>query len=183
VSVSTDAAGVLAGLLPTDLAIDRANTLRALKRGRSSLFQNELIEPGVFDSTAHAALYMQLRAEDIWQARWDESNKGRTTHAFLPSVSTDVQTLPATGHQRTQVLTGHGNYRCHLYRIGKEDCDRCKECPDAPDDPIHRITECPKYLGAQELVHEETRCWPPPLTGIPFLQNDEIFNMLASEIP
>jgi hypothetical protein len=180
VSVSTDAAGVLAGLLPTDLAIDRANTLRALKRGRSSLFQNELIEPGMFDSTAHAALYMQLRAEDIWQARWDESNKGRTTHAFLPSVSTDVQTLPATGHQRTQVLTGHGNFRCHLYRIGKEDCDRCEECPDAPDDPIHRIIDCPKYLGAQELVNEETRCWPPPLTEIPFLKNEEIFNVLAS---
>jgi hypothetical protein len=39
VSVSTDAAGVLAGILPIDLEIERANTLRALKRGRVSMYQ------------------------------------------------------------------------------------------------------------------------------------------------
>jgi hypothetical protein len=40
------------------------------------MFQDELIVPGNFETVAHAAQYLQLRAEDIWQARWDNSTKG-----------------------------------------------------------------------------------------------------------
>ncbi|KAH0813491.1 hypothetical protein GEV33_009299 [Tenebrio molitor] len=161
----------------------RANTLRALKRGGVSMFQDELIIPGNFETVAHAAQYLQLRAEDIWQARWDNSTKGRTTYAFLPEVTTDIATLPALDFVRTQVLTGHGNFRCHLHRIGKEDDDTCDACPGATDDPIHRVLDCPKYLAAQELINEETRSWPPLLTQVPALSNNDIFAMLASNNP
>jgi hypothetical protein len=183
VSVSTDAAGVLAGLLPTDLEIDRANTLRALKRGQVSLFQGELITPDMFDSTAHAGVYLQLRAEDIWQSRWDNTTKGRVTHAFFPAVTTELAALPKLDFVRTQVLTGHGEFGCHLHRIGKEESDTCDICPGATDDPIHRILECPKYLAAQELIHEEVRAWPPQLTMIPALCNGQIFVELATATP
>jgi hypothetical protein len=135
-SVSTDAAGVLAGLLPSDLEIEKVNTLRALKRGKDSLFQGELIITGMFDSIPHAALYLQLRAEDIWQTRWDSSIKGRITYAFLP---TDIATLPVLEFVRAQILTGHGEFGCHLHRIGKADSDLCETCRDATDDPIHRM--------------------------------------------
>jgi hypothetical protein len=147
------------------------------------MFQDELIIPGNFETVAHAAQYLQLRAEDIWQARWDNSTKGRTTYAFLPEVTTDIATLPALDFVRTQVLTGHGNFRCHLHRIGKEDDDTCDACPGATDDPIHRVLDCPKYLAAQELINEETRSWPPLLTQVPALSNNDIFAMLASNNP
>jgi hypothetical protein len=66
----------------------------------------------MFDSIPHAALYLQLRAVDIWQTRWDSSIKGRITYAFLP---TDTATLPVLEFVRAQILTGHGEFGCHLH--------------------------------------------------------------------
>jgi hypothetical protein len=117
------------------------------------MFQDELIVPGNFETVAHAAQYLQLRAEDIWQARWDNSTKG-LPFAFLPVVTTDIATLPALDFVRTQVLTGHGNFRCHLHRIGKE--DTCDACPGATDDPIHRVLDYPKYLATQGTADAST---------------------------
>jgi hypothetical protein len=147
---------------------------------QDSLFQGEVITPQMFDSTAHAGLYLQLRAEDIWQARWDNSTKGRVTYVFLPAVTTDPAALPHLDFVRTQVLTGHGEFGCHLYQIGKEESDAC---PDATDDPIHRRLDCPKYLVAQKLIHEEIRAWPPQLMEIPALTNGKIFAELATATP
>jgi hypothetical protein len=182
-SVSTDAAGVLAGILPVDLEIGIHNCTRELRQGRSAMFRDELITPGMFDSIAHVASYMTIKAEDIWQERWDNSTKGRITFEFLPRVSTNLTDLPDTNFIKTQVLTGHGEFGCHLNRIGKRDNDLCETCESARDDPLHRNLYCPIYLSAQELIHEELRSWPPELTKIPFLKNDEIFKLLICTEP
>jgi hypothetical protein len=137
----------------------------------------------MFDSIPHAALYLQLRAEDIWQTRWDSSTKGRITYSFLPAVTTDSATLPVLDFVRAQILTGHGEFGCHFHRIGKADIDLCETCRDATDDAIHRILDCPKYLSAQELINEEIRSWPPQLTDIPALINNDIFAELATPTP
>lgn len=118
-SVSADAAGVLAGLLPVDLEIEKANCLRELRNGRGAHFQNEHIAPDTFDSVAHASLYLQIMAEDKWQERWTNSEKGRITYEFLPTVTTDPEQQPHLTWNRTQVLTGHGEFGCHLLRIGR----------------------------------------------------------------
>jgi hypothetical protein len=88
----------------------------------------------MFDSTAHAGVYLQLRAEDISQTRWDNITKGRVTHAFLPGVTTELAALSKPDFMRTQVFTGHGEFGCHLYRIGKEDLPR-RNCRSHPRDP------------------------------------------------
>jgi hypothetical protein len=182
-SVSTDAAGVLAGILPIDLEIEMHNCTRELRQGRSAMFRDELITPGMFDSVAHAARYMSIKAEDIWQERWEISTKGRITFELLPRVSTNLTDLPNTNFIKTQVLTGHGEFGCHLHRIGKRDDDLCETCENARDDPLHRILDCPSYLSAQELIHEELRSWPPESTNIPFLKNEEIFKLLICTEP
>jgi hypothetical protein len=68
-SVSTEAAEVLAGLLPVDLEIGKQNCIRELRQDRGAVFQDELIGPGMFDSINHAVAYMQIKTEDIWQER------------------------------------------------------------------------------------------------------------------
>lgn len=183
ISVSTDAAGVLAGLLPADLELEKSLCISELKRGRSAAFQNELVLPGQFDTIMHAAQYLQLKAEDIWQERWDNSLKGRITHDFLPEVSTNLSLLPVTNFTRTQVLTGHGSFGCHLYRIGKTETDECDACPNLRDDPKHRILNCPKYLCAQEAIHEEMIAWPPEMVKIPFLKDGSVFSLLIDPNP
>jgi hypothetical protein len=182
-SVSTEAAGVLAGLLPVDLELEKQNCVRELRKGRGALFHNELITPEMFDSVAHAAAYMSIKAEDVWQDRWNESVKGRTTFEFLPNVTTDWEQLPRVNFKRTQVLTGHGEFACHLLRIGKREDEECDACVGETDDPIHRILDCRKYLRAQEAINEELRTWPPSIRDIPFLENDEIFELLTSSEP
>jgi hypothetical protein len=180
-SVSTDAAGVLAGILPVDLEIEKQNCIRELRQGRGAMFQEELITPGTFDSIRHAAAYVQIKAEDIWQERWNDSSKGRTTYEFRPLVTTDLTQLPKTDFIRTQVLTGHGEFACHLKRIGKREDEECDVCEGEADNPMHRILRCPKFLAAQEAINEELRLWPPSALDIPFMGNDAIFELLCKE--
>jgi hypothetical protein len=182
-SVSTEAAGVLAGLLPVDLELEKQNCIRELRKGRGALFHNELITPEMLDSVAHAAAYMSIKAEDVWQDRLNESVKGRTTFQFLPNVTTHWEQLPRVNFKRNQVLTGHGEFVCHLLRIGKREDEECDACVGETDDPIHRILDCRKYLRAQEAINEELRTWPPAIHDIPYLENDEIFELLTSSEP
>jgi hypothetical protein len=58
------------------------------------------------DSMRHDALYMQLRAEEIWQERWTCSDKGRATYASFPNVTTEQDQLPDLTFARTQVNSG-----------------------------------------------------------------------------
>lgn len=181
-SVSAEAAGVIAGILPVDLEIDKNNCLSELRRGRSATFQNETLFPGQFDTIRHAAMYLKIKAEDTWQSRWETCDKGRITYDFFPNICADPHEPPYINFVKTQVLTGHGQFGCHLKRIGKRECDECDTCAKR-DDPRHRIIECPKYFAAQELIHEETRTWPPNLHEIPYLENLNIYKIIADENP
>lgn len=181
-SVSTDAAGVLAGLIPLDIEIQKLNCTRELRRGRGANFLDEHISPYTFDTVLHAREYLQLRAEDEWQSRWDNSGQGRTTYCFVPSVLTVPEGCNlTTTWARTQLLTGHGEFATHLQRIGKTEEATCSNCGDQSDDPVHRILSCPAYVEARNLIRQELGTWPPSLTDIPFLENDEIFVQLTAK--
>lgn len=182
-SVSTDAAGVIAGILPTDLELEKAHCLSELRRGRCANFQDEDITPGQFDSARHAAEYLTLKAEDTWQERWDSSTKGRITYDFIPEVTQDNTALPKISSARTQVITGHGGFGCHMLRIGKSETDSCIECQGERDDPQHRILRCPRYRSAQMTIEDTIGTWPPNLRDVPFLEDDEIFKQLAEPEP
>jgi hypothetical protein len=69
VSVSTEAAGVLAGILPLDLEIQLRNCASEIRHARGAEFQGEYIAREAFDSLSHAHQYLQIKAEDVWQDR------------------------------------------------------------------------------------------------------------------
>jgi hypothetical protein len=86
-SVSTDAAQVLAGLAPIDIELERIHCHHELRTGRSAFFQGELITNNTFLHPRHLDEYLRLKTEDIWQERWEQSSKGRTTYKFIPLCS------------------------------------------------------------------------------------------------
>jgi hypothetical protein len=106
-------------------------------------------------------------------------NHHRITHECLSEVSTNPAELPSPCFARTRVLTGHGEFGCHLFRIGKADSDECDTCPGKTDDPIHRVKKCPKYAPVQEEIRKQLRSWPPNLRKIPFIEDSTIFEKLV----
>lgn len=183
VSVSTEAAGVIAGILLTDLEIERSLCISELKKRRNAIFQGELITPGQFDTIGHAREYLRWKAEVIWQRRWEETSKGRITYEICPNVNTDAALRPKIFFIRTQVLTGHGNFGCHLKRIGKAETEDCDTCLGRRDDPKHRYLLCPKYNGVRNAIKMELQRWPPALTKIPHLTDEQIFLQLSVSNP
>ncbi|EFA13292.2 Putative 115 kDa protein in type-1 retrotransposable element R1DM-like Protein [Tribolium castaneum] len=182
-SVSKEAAAVLAGIFPMDIEIQMRNCLSEIKHGRNVLFFDEQITPQTFDSIAHCKEYVRLRALDCWQNRWETSTKGRISFEFFPDVFHRLEGPPITfSHHKSQVLTGHGNFGIHQLRLGKSEISLCPNCPDFDDDPVHRILECPLFGEVQEQIREINGTWPPDLTQVPFIDNDEVFSALSLDL-
>ncbi|EFA13163.1 Putative 115 kDa protein in type-1 retrotransposable element R1DM-like Protein [Tribolium castaneum] len=86
-------------------------------------------------------------------------------------------------HHKSQVPTGHGNFGIHQLRLGKsENSKLCPNCPDFDDDPVHRILEGPLFGEVQERIRGITGTWPPDLTQVPFIDNDEVFSALSLDL-
>ncbi|EFA12187.2 Putative 115 kDa protein in type-1 retrotransposable element R1DM-like Protein [Tribolium castaneum] len=182
-SVSKEAAAVLAGNLPIDIEIQVRNCISEIKHGRSALLFDEVITPQTFDSVAHCKEYARLRALDCWQSRWETSTKGRVSFEFFPDVFHRLEGPPITfSHHKSQVLTGHGNFGIHQTRLGKSENAKCDNCPEYDDDPIHRILECPMFTDAQNRIREITGIWPPDLTQVPYIDDDEVFSALSLDL-
>ncbi|KAJ3616685.1 hypothetical protein MTP99_014372, partial [Tenebrio molitor] len=159
--------------------IEIRNCLSEIKHGRNVTFLGEIITPNTFDSRHHCKEYINLRAIDCWQSRWEASPKGRTTFQFVPDVYRRL-TGPEINfsHNKTQVLTGHGNFNIHQERLGKSENGHCQSCLNIDDDPIHRILDCPNFEEARNKLRVSLN-WPPDLALVPYLEDDTIFEMLA----
>jgi hypothetical protein len=153
-----------------------------MRHVRGAEFQGEYIAREAFDSMSHIHQYLKIKAGNIWQDRWDSSSKGCVTYEFLQEVRTNPDELPSLCFARTQVLTGHGEFGCHLLRIGKADSDECDACPGKTDDPVHRIKECPKYVPEQEEIRKRLRSWPPNLRKISFIEDSTMFVNLVKPL-
>lgn len=57
-----------------------------------------------------------------WQRRWDNSEKGRNAYQHCREIGLDRIPLSKKG---AQLITGHGNTRAYLKRIGKSMTDNC----------------------------------------------------------
>jgi hypothetical protein len=182
-SVSTDAALVLAGLAPIDLELERINCHRELRQGRNAMFQGEVITGNTLLHPAHLDEYLRLKMEDIWQERWDQSEKGRTTYEFIPTVTAACPLLDRPlSTQKTQVVTGHGNFGAHLLRIGKDDTGHCPTC-DVLDNPQHRILVCPLFAETRIRIRQTLRTWPPDLKQILTITDNSVFEQLTVTHP
>ncbi|EFA11651.1 Retrovirus-related Pol polyprotein from type-1 retrotransposable element R1 4-like Protein [Tribolium castaneum] len=166
-----------------DSEIQTRHCISEIKHGRNVLFFEELITPQTFDSIMHCREYVNLRALDRWQHRWETSTKERISFEFFPDVFRRLEGPPITfSHHKSQVLTGHGNFGIHQLRFGKNENSLCPNCPDFDDDPVHRILECPLFGEIQERIRGITGTWPPDLTQVPYIDNDEMFSALCLDL-
>ena len=50
----------------------------------------------------------------------------------------------------TQVLTGHGCFRCYLKRIGVYESVECPTCPETDESVGHALFICPRFWEERE---------------------------------
>jgi hypothetical protein len=120
-SCSHEAAGVVAGLPPIDLALWQATCKKKLKKEPAANYLHQQIIRSDFENLRQINEYLNLITLDVWQLRWETSSKGRVTYKFFPTVPS----LPRRSLSRlsTQTLTGHGLFQIHLHPIGKSESD------------------------------------------------------------
>ncbi|KAH0813049.1 hypothetical protein GEV33_009743 [Tenebrio molitor] len=116
-SCSHEAAGVVAGLPPLDLALWQVTCKKKLKKEPAANYLDQQIIRSDFENFRQINEYLNLVTLDVWQLRWETSSKGRVTYKFFPTIPS----LPRTSLSRlsTQTLTGHGPFQIHLHRIEK----------------------------------------------------------------
>jgi hypothetical protein len=89
-----------------------------------------------FDNFSQIKEYLSLLVTDYWQYRWENSQKGRTTYAFIPTVPESPR--HSFTRESTQTLTGHGNFQVHLHRIGKSSVENSGSKRGLPENRTSR---------------------------------------------
>jgi len=120
---------VLAGVPPLDLELQWL----AVKEEARDLPQNLRL------ATMSSAFENML---DTWQARWSESSKGRWTFTCFPDIRLRISLPFALGHEVSQFLTGHGNFKAKLEELGLQPSPFCA-CGNGIKDVEHVIFVCP----------------------------------------
>lgn len=129
-TVSSDAALVVAGLIPAHLkAMERTEIHRLRKQGI------------VTDVAAiRSATYQR------WQSEWDNSAKGRWTFKIIRDVKLwTTRRFGNTDFHLTQLLTGHGCFGQYLHRFHIIDDPKCVDCGAINDDVEHTFFRCDRW--------------------------------------
>jgi ribonuclease HI len=107
---------------------------------------NRELEPLGSVPLSHIKLLIRSSIHTEWQQRWTESETGRITYQYFPTISSRVALkFFTTNHTLTQFLTGHGDFRQYLHRFKKVGDPHCNCDPEAVDTPHHRIVDCPLF--------------------------------------
>lgn len=127
-TISTEAACVIAGMIPIGLVLEEDNECYV---GRSA-----------------RGIRKRARAETLrkWQQEWDTVINGRWTHRLIPNLSTWLsRTHGEVNFHTTQFLSGHGCFRKYLHRFGHASSPFCPECDEIEETPQHVVFECPRF--------------------------------------
>lgn len=129
-TVSTDAALVIAGMMPLRMLVEIERRKRLISR-RTGLVHPDQVNDDVMNR---------------WQHEWTSSTKGRWTYRLIPNIE------EWTGRKHgqvnfylTQFLTGHGCYRTYLYKYGHDVDEACPSCLDTSETAEHIFFTCPRY--------------------------------------
>lgn len=149
-TTSTDALQILAGVPPLDLEI-RWMVLKA----EAATIPNNL-RPQTLANGREELL-------DAWQARWAATQNGRWTYRIFPEVRKRLKLPLALGHEVTQFLSGHGNFRAKLAGFDLQPTPLCV-CGDGEEDVAHVLFDCALHIDHRahlELaVHRSGYLWP-----------------------
>lgn len=122
------------------------------------------VEP-VYNSAPRNLVKKRIRAHSrrLWNEGWATASTGRLTAQFIPTIESR-QKLGTLSKEVVQLITGHGNFRAYLARIGKLAADetRC-ECGET-EDAEHvvfacRLEERHRARADRNLAREGYR-WP-----------------------
>lgn len=128
-TISTEAALVIAGQVPWDI----------LAEERGKIFVN-----GESKNNAIKAHARGLSLE-AWQRRWDEHDKGRRTHQFIPKIKDWLDCKHRkVDYYLTQFISGHGCNRSYLMRFKIARDERCPYCAER-DTPEHAVFSCKNW--------------------------------------
>ncbi|CAI6371573.1 unnamed protein product [Macrosiphum euphorbiae] len=101
---------------------------------------------------------------NIWQTRYDSSEKGNWTKKMIPSVQARCSLPLKLDHYTTQFLTGHGDFRAKLSSFKLVNDPICG-CDRKPEMVTHVLRFCPRTLTARntlkQVLREEDEAWPP----------------------
>jgi Reverse transcriptase (RNA-dependent DNA polymerase) len=87
-----------------------------------------------------------------WQRSWDEAPNGHWTRCLIPNIRAWLDRgYGETEYFLTQFLTGHGNFKTYLARIGKSEDTSCYHC-GGEDHPGHAILECPQWADLRRSM-------------------------------
>ncbi|XP_068159849.1 uncharacterized protein [Drosophila tropicalis] len=94
---------------------------------------------------------------DLWQARWDASDKGRWTHRLIPNIRKWTERPHGTvNFYLTQFLSGHGCFRQYLHRFGHDSSQCCPICPgEIVEDALHILFACSRFDNGRRALERE----------------------------
>lgn len=129
-TVSTEAALVVAGLIPSGLLIEERRTMA------------ESGEAG--EESRRRARRSTVR---IWEKRWKrQTGVAAWTKRLIRNLEEwHFRGWGQVNYHITQFMTGHGSFGTFLKRIGRVVEDQCVHCGEGPDDPEHTFFLCPRW--------------------------------------
>ena len=151
-TVSSEAMQVLLGVVPLDLEVMRRAIAFKLKRG-IPLLQDDWLHGTDVESMGEFQRKLMLKGCVLssWQARWDNSEKGRVTYGYIRDVMF-VGCSPDFGFDLSLgfLLTGHGSLNEFLHKRGLAPSQACS-CGAAVEDWKHVLCECELYDDVRNL--------------------------------
>ncbi|KAJ8964365.1 hypothetical protein NQ317_003009 [Molorchus minor] len=137
-TVSTEAALVIAGMIPIDIL---AEERRELAKAGGAREGNPKVE--------------RKKTMRKWQQRWDTADCGEWTRSLIGDIETWTgRKFGGINYFVTQFLSGHGSFGNFLERIKKRDNNKCIYC-DEIDSPQHMLRECQRWAEQRRTMEEE----------------------------
>lgn len=132
-TVSTEAATVIARVIPIDLQIEeRAASYGKSKEERGAIREQTLTK---------------------WQERWEQGQKGAWTRELIRDVIPWYnRRFGEVDFWLTQVLSGHGCFEAFVHKIGKKASPTCRFC-DMIDNAEHTLFVCPRWGQQRERTN------------------------------
>ncbi|KAL4101171.1 hypothetical protein QTP88_021192 [Uroleucon formosanum] len=147
-TTSTDALQVVAGQLPLDLEI-RWHVVRINRKA------------GLISEEQMTSQWDRIL--DVWQDRWDSSDKGRWTYSLLPDIRRRLDLPLEVDHYVCQFLTGHGDFNAKLESFALRGSGMCR-CETEDETVDHVLYRCPLLSDERarviRLIGEDV--WPCP---------------------
>ncbi|XP_023953798.2 uncharacterized protein LOC112057581 [Bicyclus anynana] len=113
----------------------------------AALFSKKAPDYSAFP-TSYAKRIIRNDTLQNWQKRYTDGSTASTTKIFLPDVHSAYKTIRdiKINPIMTQVITGHGGFSKYLHDFKLKDCGLCKCDADKEEEPIHLLTECPRFM-------------------------------------